>query len=356
MQLAIDLAKRGEGAVEPNPMVGCVIVQQQKVIGEGWHQNFGGPHAEVVALQSAGKAAHGATMYVTLEPCCHTGKTPPCSKAVIAAGISRIVIGCQDPFPKVDGGGILALNKAGIEVTLLEDFEPAQEILAPFGKLVTTKRPWVIAKWATSLDGKIAAADGSSQWISGEESRKVVHELRGRMDAILVGSGTALADDPLLTARPNGVRVATRIVIDSMATLPITSKLVQTANDTPVLLATSNQAPPQKCKALQNAGVEVLKLNGETPSERLAELLDELGSRQMTNLLIEGGGKLLGDAFDQKLVDELLVFIAPKIIGGTAAPSPLGGNGVDGISNAALLKNASIEQVGSDIFIRGRIA
>ncbi len=299
MARALELARRGEGAVEPNPMVGCVIADDNEVVGEGWHQRFGGPHAEVEALTAAGPRAKGATAYVTLEPCCHHGKTPPCTQALIAAGIRRVVCAQRDPFPQVGGRGIEELRQAKIdvEVGLLES--DAQQLNAPYLKLIKTGRPWIIAKWAMTLDGRMATAAGDSKWISGKESRTVVHQLRARVDAILVGSGTASADDPLLTARPPGPRVATRIVLDSSASLSLNSQLVRTATQAPVLIATSSTSSTKANRdQLAAAGCEILALDGASQNDRLLQLLDDLGRRGMTNVLVEGGPKLLGSLFD----------------------------------------------------------
>jgi len=257
MARALELASRGEGYVEPNPMVGCVIVRDGEVVGEGWHQKFGGPHAEVEALRVAGARARGATMYVTLEPCCHHGKTPPCTEAIIAAGITRVVCAQRDPFEQVAGRGIEMLKAAGIavEAGMLE--AEAKTLNAPYLKLVTTGRPWIIAKWAMTLDGKIATRTGDSRWISGEASREIVHRLRGRVDGIMVGCDTALHDDPLLTARPPGARVATRIVVDSYASLALESQLVRSVSAAPVLVAASSAAPQENIDRLTAAGCEV---------------------------------------------------------------------------------------------------
>src|SRR5581483_10404701 len=235
MARALELAELGRGYVEPNPLVGCIVVQGAEVIGEGWHRRFGGPHAEIDALAVAGHRAKGGTLVVTLEPCCHWGKTPPCTKAVIAAGIRRVVVAQRDPFPAVSGGGIDELRAAGIEVEVGVREDEARILNAPYLKLLETGRPWIIAKWAMSLDGKLATRTGHSQWISGDKSRRVAHAMRGRVDAVLVGRGTVEADDPLLTARPVGPRVATRIVLDSRATLSSDSQLVRTVEAAPVL-------------------------------------------------------------------------------------------------------------------------
>ena len=356
MHYALALARRGQGWVEPNPLVGCVIVQDEQIIGEGRHQRFGGPHAEVEAIKAAGEAARGGTMYVTLEPCCHQGKTPPCTAAIIDAGIARVVVALPDPFPQVDGGGLRILREAGIdvEVGLLE--QPARQLNAAYLKLVQTGRPWVIAKWAMTIDGKLATAASDSQWISNEASRRIVHQLRGRVDAIVVGSGTVAADDPLLTARPPGPRTATRIVLDSNASLASDSQLVQTAADAPVLVAAGSSASEGDVQRLTQLGCEVLKLDANNRSESLAALLDKLGARRMTNVLVEGGATVLGAFHDAGAIDEVHAFIAPRIIGGAAAPSPIGGAGVQAIADAAQLFDVTIHDVEGDIYVRGRVA
>ncbi len=356
MRHALTLAARGSGFVEPNPAVGAVIVDESlQPFGEGWHRQFGGPHAEVFALQAAGEQARGQTLFVTLEPCCHFGKTPPCTRAVIAAGIRRVVIAQPDPASHVNGGGIAELRGAGItvEVGLLEDH--ARRLTAPFVKLMTRGRPWVHAKWAMTLDGKIAARSGHSQWISGPESRAVVHELRGRMDAIVVGGGTALADDPQLTARPPGPRLATRVVLDSQARLPLTSRLVQSAREAPVLCFATDAAAAERVNSLRAAGVDVVAVpgdvNGRVPA---GAWLDELGRRRLTNILVEGGGQLLGSLFDANEIDEVHAFIAPKLIGGTAAISPIAGTGLDGVPEAGL-GDRQVRMLGDDLYVHGRI-
>ena len=258
MRRALAEAERGRGAVEPNPLVGAVVVREGRPVGVGHHARFGGPHAEVVALEAAGAAARGATLYVTLEPCCHHGKTPPCTEAVLAAGIRRVVAAMTDPFPKVAGGGFARLAAAGLEVEsgLLET--EARRLNAPYLKRLATGRPYVIAKWAMTLDGKTATASGDSRWISGPRSRALVHELRGRMDAILVGIGTALADDPQLTARPPGPRRAARVVLDSAARLPPDSRLARTAREIPVWVAVTERAGAERRAALAALGCDIL--------------------------------------------------------------------------------------------------
>lgn len=378
MRYAVEVARRGIGRVEPNPAVGAVLIdEQRRLLAVGWHEQFGEAHAEVNAFRdferrhpdAAARAEllRDATLLVTLEPCCHHGKTPPCSEAVIASGVRRVIVGLRDPSPHVDGGGLRQLEAAGLDVAsgLLED--EVRLLNSPFLMLVQNGRPWVHAKWAMTLDGRIATRTGSSKWISGEASRAIVHELRGRMDAIIVGSGTARADDPQLTARPPGPRTPTRIVVDSKAELSLDSQLVRTANEIPVLVATLDSACDETITALKAAGVEVLRLPAapDTPdvaSESSAatrvdlhELLRELGRRSMTNVLVEGGGGLLGSLFDRQLVDEAHVFIAPKFCGGVAAVSPVGGLGVTTIPQQSELQPCVVTQVEQDVYFRGHM-
>jgi diaminohydroxyphosphoribosylaminopyrimidine deaminase / 5-amino-6-(5-phosphoribosylamino)uracil reductase len=371
MSRALELARRGEGYVEPNPMVGCVIVRDGAVVGEGWHRKFGGPHAEIEALSIAGSRAAGASAYVTLEPCCHHGKTPPCTDALIAAGITRVVCAQCDPFEQVSGQGIAALKTAGIDVEVGCMEVEARRLNAPYLKLITTGRPWIIAKWAMTLDGKIATAAGDSKWISGEATRAVVHELRGRVDGIMIGSGTAKMDDPLLTTRPSGPRTPTRIVVDSRAELSINSQLIRTAREAPVLVATVPGTPPENIDRLTNAGGEVVicrsiensstkqatQLSGQNnQTVSIPALLNELGRRRMTNVLVEGGSKLLGALFDASAIDEVHVFIAPKLIGGAGSHSPIAGVGLEKISSALSLSELEVRHVGDDLYLHGRVA
>jgi diaminohydroxyphosphoribosylaminopyrimidine deaminase / 5-amino-6-(5-phosphoribosylamino)uracil reductase len=357
MLRALELARRGQGSVEPNPMVGCVIVRDGEILGEGWHGRFGGAHAEREALVAAGQQrVAGATMYVTLEPCCHYGKTPPCTEAIVGSGIERVVAAMCDPFPQVAGGGIKQLTDAKIAVEVGLHEAEARQLNAPYLKFLATGRPWVIAKWAMTLDGKISAPDGSSRWISGAESRQIVHQLRGRMDAILVGRRTAQLDDPLLTSRCNEVpRIATRIVLDSLAQLASASQIVKTARQYPTLIATGPEAPEKELLRLADAGCEVVRLPAVNHCERVVQLLDELGHRRMTNTLVEGGSELLGALFDARQIDEVHVFIAPKVVGGQGARSPIGGAGIGNMTEALMLTDPAIDQIGGDIYVRGRI-
>jgi diaminohydroxyphosphoribosylaminopyrimidine deaminase/5-amino-6-(5-phosphoribosylamino)uracil reductase len=359
MDRALALAVRGIGSVEPNPPVGCVIVHDGQIIGEGFHERFGEAHAEVNALAAAGRQATGSTAYVTLEPCCHHGKTPPCTQALIAAKVQRVVTAVKDPFPQVAGKGIAELTAAGITCDIGTRAAEANWLLAPYRKLVTTGLPWVIAKWAMTLDGKLATRTGDSQWISSEASRGIVHQLRGRVDAIVVGSGTARADNPLLSARTMNAsdvkRIATRVVIDSKLTLSPNSRLVQTARDIPLLIAASNSVSQESTQRLSEGGVEVFRCPGDTHAARLEALLRELGHRRMTNVLVEGGGQLLGTLFDMRAVDEVHVFIAPKLAGGVAAASPIAGKGVERMAQALQLADISIEELDGDVHIYGRL-
>jgi diaminohydroxyphosphoribosylaminopyrimidine deaminase/5-amino-6-(5-phosphoribosylamino)uracil reductase len=358
MRRACALARRGEGHVEPNPMVGAVIAAAHdggagRVIAEGWHAAFGGPHAEVAALSAAGAAARGGTLAVTLEPCCHHGKTPPCTAAIIAAGIARVIVGTRDPFPAVNGGGLDELVRAGVEVRVGVCESEARRLIAPFRTLVEERRPWLIAKWAMSLDGRVATSAGQSRWISSEASRAIVHGLRRRMDGILCGIGTAIADDPLLTARPAGPRQPLRIVLDTAARLPPDSRLVRTAREVPVLVATGPGAPAERVGALQAAGCEVWQASVEPPRERVRQLLAELGRRRLTNVLVEGGPTVLGSLADAGAIDEVWAFIAPTIIGGAASPAPIGGLGIQALASATAIEIEHTENTGGDLFVRG---
>lgn len=353
MRRAIELAAKGEGAVEPNPMVGCVLVQDNQVIGEGWHEKFGGHHAEVNAIRNASTDIAGATAYVTLEPCSHQGKTPPCCQALIDAKVSRVVVAVKDPDPRVAGQGIAALRSAGIEV--VEDVlaEESQSVLAPYLKRTTTGKPWIIAKWAMTIDGKIATATGDSQWISNEHSRSIVHQIRGRVDAIMVGSGTAKSDDPMLNARPSdtapALRTATRIVFDSSGSISRESKLVQTANEYPTLIAVGPEAEPANLEQLRAQGCEVFISQRPTRSERLEDLLTELGKRGITNVLVEGGGGLLGLLNDLEQIDEVHAFIGPKLIGGQGVV-PVVGEGGQVMTNAKMFDLVLANVVEGDVY------
>lgn len=355
MDRALQLAERGRGFVEPNPLVGAVIVRDQQLVGEGWHQRYGEAHAEIHALEAAGEAARGATLYVTLEPCCHFGKTPPCTEALIRAGIARMVAAMSDPFPQVAGQGAEQLRAAGIAVEFGLGEVKARRLNAPYLKLLSRGRPYVHAKWAMTLDGKIASRTGDSKWISGEPARQRVHELRGRMDAILVGIGTALADDPLLTARPPGPRTATRIVLDSRGRLPASSQLVQTATAAPVLIATTEMGA-EKVAEFQRRGCEIMVVSAVAGRPDVAALLDELGRRRFTNLLVEGGAEVFGSFLDAGEIDEAHVYIAPLLLGGRDARTPGAGRGVERITEALRATDWEYERIDRDLWVHARFA
>ena len=359
MQRAIDLARKGEGSVEPNPMVGCVIVKDEKCIAESWHKKFGQAHAEVNAIESASTSVAGATAYVSLEPCSHSGKTGPCANALIEAKIARVVIAVTDPNPEVSGKGIERLKSAGIEVTtgVLED--QAREVLSPYLKTVQRNKPWVIAKWAMTIDGKIATASGDSEWISNDQSRHLVHHLRARVDAIMVGSGTARADNPTLTVRLPGVeeeldfeaRVPLRIVFDSKATTAVVSKLVQTASEVPTLIAVGPQHDTKQVARYVENGVEIWIGESLSHHDRMIELLIHLGNRGITNLMVEGGGRLLGLLNDLGEIDEIHSFVAPKLLGGFHAVTPVTGLDRNKIADGTEMKLQSAQRVGDDVYM-----
>jgi len=360
MRRALELALRGQGRVEPNPLVGCVIVSGEpdasNLLGEGWHQKFGEAHAERQALADATRQGHadklrGATAYVTLEPCCHHGKTPPCTTALIEAGIGHVVAAQLDPYPQVSGRGVDVLRSAGIAVT-------AHRVNAPYLKRLHRQRPWVIAKWAMSLDGKIATSSGDSQWISSPASRAQVQHLRSRVDAILVGSRTALTDNPLLTARTDTppLRTALRVVVDSQLRLPLDSRLVATASHTPLLIACGPHAPQHKIEQCRQLGCLVTVFTDADRQQRLDKLLESLAcEHSVTNLLVEGGGELLGSLFDGQHLDQCEVYIAPKLIGGQAAPGPLGGLGLERLSQGPQAYDCQTESIGDDVHISLRL-
>jgi diaminohydroxyphosphoribosylaminopyrimidine deaminase/5-amino-6-(5-phosphoribosylamino)uracil reductase len=353
MDRALTLAERGRGYVEPNPLVGAVIVREGKVVGEGWHQRFGQAHAEINALAAAGDKAPGATLYVTLEPCCHQGKTPPCTEALLRAGIRRVVAAMMDPFPQVAGQGATCLRAGGIAVEFGLKETEARRLNAPYLKLLATGRPYVHAKWAMTLDGKIATRTGDSKWISNDASRRRVHELRGRMDAIVIGIGTALADNPRLTVRPPGPRTPVRIVLDSRGRLSPSSLLAETARDTPTLIVTAGDVPAERTEALRATGCVLLSLPGEQGRPALPALLDQLGRQRMTNVLVEGGAEVLGSFLDARAVDEVHVFLAPKLLGGAAARTAVAGQGMDKVAQALTLADWHVEAVNGDVLFHG---
>jgi diaminohydroxyphosphoribosylaminopyrimidine deaminase/5-amino-6-(5-phosphoribosylamino)uracil reductase len=355
MQTALALAEQGRGFVEPNPVVGAVVVRDGRIVGEGWHGRFGGPHAEVYALDNAGEKARGATLFVTLEPCAHHGKTEPCAPRVADAGIAQVVVATMDPTEKTRGRGIALLRERGVRVEVGLCREEAVRQNAAFFKQTALGRPLVTAKWAMTLDGKIATRTGSSRWISSEPARRVVHELRGRVDCIMVGAGTARADDPDLTCRMvNPRRQATRLVVCGRGSIPDDGRLAQTAPQVPVLVAHPQGQPPENADALQGRGCELLPIAGHGAGKiDLEALLDRLGSMDMTNLLVEGGGNLLGGLFDADLVDVTMAFVAPRVAGGEQATTPVGGLGAETMDAARRLHNWHWRRVGDDLLFEG---
>lgn len=355
MRRALQLARREQGRVEPNPMVGCVLVRNGRIVGEGAHRRFGGPHAEVNALKESGGAAKGATAYVTLEPCCFFGKTPPCTDALISAGLSRVVAATRDPNPRVSGKGLRTLRAAGISVASGLLANEARRLIAPFDKRMKTGRPWVILKWAQSLDGVIATRAGDSKWISDEASRAHAHRERGRVDAIAVGINTLLRDDPALTCRAcRPRRSATRVVFDCELRTPVSAQLVRTADQTPTILFCSRGAAKRRESLLTKAGCRVLRVSQTGGRLSLTAVLDSLGKADMTNLIVEGGGTLIGQFVDRRLADEVHVYVAPIVLGGERSIRAVRGRGVGQVAQGLKFNWTELSRIGNGWFFRGR--
>lgn len=350
MARAIELARKAQGTTSPNPPVGAVVVKDGKVVSEGWTQPPGQQHAEAMALELAGDRAKGSSLYTTLEPCTHHGRTPPCSDAIIRAGIVEVHIAAIDPNPNVGGGGMASLQQAGIPTHMAASNAEATELIEAFSKHCSTGLPFVIAKFAMSLDGKIATRTGDSKWISGEESRNYVHRLRAQSDAIMVGINTVLADDPQLTARDSEgsplVRQPLRIVLDTHGRTPKNARLLTQPGET--LIVTRDGV---HCTGSVNA--ETLALPSSKSGVDLGGLLQTLGERGLTSVLVEGGGTILGSLFDQALVDKVVAFVSPVIIGGKSAQSPVSGQGVERMSDAFRLRNTKVMLFGQDVAIIG---
>jgi diaminohydroxyphosphoribosylaminopyrimidine deaminase/5-amino-6-(5-phosphoribosylamino)uracil reductase len=356
---AIELAGQGRGHVSPNPLVGAVIGRDDQVIAEGFHRRVGGPHAEVEAIAAAGdEDLGGATMYVSLEPCCHHGRTPPCTDAIRAAGIRRLVVASDDPSTHASGRGLGILRDEGVEVVLADGDlnRRARLINQPFRKYARTGRPWVLFKSAMTLDGKVATRSGDSKWISGETSRERAHAWRAECDAVAVGIGTALADDPQLTARIDGVlRQPRRVVFDSLARLPLSSKLVRDARTIPLTVVVSRAAPRAATDALATHGADVVVATGENETARVRSALDQLGADGVGSMLLEGGPHLAGAFLDAGEVDEMRLFLAPMVLGGRTARDPLEGEGVEAIADAARALTLDCDRVGDDLLVSARM-
>ena len=353
MRAALQLARNAEGRTSPNPLVGAVIVRDGRIIAAGWHRKAGTPHAEVHALRMAGELAKGATLYVTLEPCAHYGRTGPCAKAVAEAGIRRVVIGMKDPNPLVAGKGIRILEDAGVEVVCGVLEAEAIQLNEVFLKWIGNKMPFVILKTAMTLDGKIATAAGESQWITNEASRRRVHEYRDSYDGILAGIGTVLADDPSLTTRlpDREGKNPVRIIVDSQARTPLNAKVV-TDGQSRTIIAVTAQAPVERVRALQAAGVEVLMAGGSAHVD-LRVLLQQLGQQEICSILVEGGGQVNFSLLADGLVDKVCAFIAPKLIGGREALTPVEGAGFAHLSEAVELERITTELLAGDILLTG---
>ena len=359
MEQALSLARLALGQVSPNPAVGVVVVSGGVVVGQGYTQPPGSYHAEVVALKQAGDRARGGTMYVTLEPCCHYGRTPPCTKAIIAAVIAEIHLAMLDPNPLVSGRGKEELEGEGIRVYVGEHEEESRQVNEAYIKFITTGLPFVTAKFAASLDGKIATKSGDSKWISGSEARRYVHNLRYTTDAIMAGVNTVLADDPQLTARSGGGRGGAarvqplRVIVDSKGRTPLTAQVFSQPGKT--LLAVGRSITPEEKTALAQTGVEILELPSEEGRVDVKRLLKTLGEREITSVLVEGGGTLLGSLFDYRLVDKVVAFIAPIIIGGKEAKTAVAGKGVDKVVDSIRLERVSLEKFGDDLMVSGYV-
>ena len=350
MRLAIEIAKKGAGKVNPNPMVGAVIVKDERVIGQGYHKYYGGNHAEVNAFEDLSDNPEGATIYVTLEPCSHYGKTPPCVDKIIANKISKVVVGTLDPNPLVEGRGIKALKEAGIEVITGVLEEECKKLNEVFMKYILYKRPFVVLKTAMTLDGKIATESGESKWITSDKSRQEVHKLRNKLSAIMVGVNTVIKDNPELTCRLEGGKNPVRIIVDSKLRIPLGSNVV-VDNLAQTIVATTEVADKDKILVLEKLGVKVLIINSKNERVDLKSLMIELGKRDIDGILLEGGATLSFSALEENIVDKIQVYIAPKIIGGEKSKTSIGGKGIEKLSDAIMLNNMTVKSVGTDLLI-----
>ena len=352
MKRVLLLAEAGRGRTSPNPMVGAVLVKRGKVVGEGYHARIGEAHAEIVALRQAGEKAGGAVLYLNLEPCTHHGRTPPCAPQVVNAGVKRVVIGMEDPNPAVNGKGIETLRRSGLDVKVGVLGKECRRLNEAFCKYILKKEPFVMLKVAATLDGKIATRNGDSKWISGEASRRFVHKLRDQVDGVLVGIGTVLRDDPRLTARVKEGREPYRIVLDSRLKIPEEAKVFE-HSPSEVILATTGSAPQDKIERLEKKGVRVLIASSKKGRVDLKSCLSKLGEIGMMNLLVEGGSQVNGSFLDEGLIDKLLLFLSPKLIGDPQAVGIFGGRGVSNLRETVALKDIRARKIGEDIFVEG---
>lgn len=354
MKIALQLAEKGCGFTAPNPMVGAVIVKNNKIIGEGWHQKYGEMHAERNALAACTESPAGAVMYVTLEPCCHQGKQPPCVDAIIEAGIKRVVIGSEDPNPLVRGKGIKILKEHGIAVTEHVLSEECRQLNEVFFHFIQTKRPFVVMKYAMTMDGKIATRTGASKWITGKTARQHVAWQRHRYTAIMVGVGTVVADDPLLTCRMEGGKNPIRIICDTSLQTPVTAQVVQTANQIPTILATCCQNQERQ-RIYKKSGCQILQVHKKEGHVDLKHLMKLLGEKKIDSILLEGGGTLNWAAISDGIVQKVQAYIAPKLFGGKDAKTAIEGEGIEIPSEAIRLKNSHIISLGDDVLIESEV-
>lgn len=355
MEVALNLAKKGVGKVNPNPLVGAVIVKEGRIIGQGYHEKYGEAHAEVNAFKDAKEDVKGATMYVTLEPCSHYGKTPPCVERIIENKISRVVIGMVDPNPLVAGKGIKKLQEVGIDITVGVLESRCKSVNEVFIKYITKKKPFVVLKTAMSLDGKISTASGDSKWITEKEARENVHKLRNELTAIMVGINTVIIDNPELTCRIPKGRNPIRIIVDSNLRIPYDSKIVETAKKFKTIIATTEKATKDKIHKLEALGIMVIETKAKNGKVDLKDLMTKLGEQNIDSILLEGGGTLNYSALESGVVDKVLVYIAPKIIGGTKSKTPVGGSGISNLKDAFKVRDLSISSIGKDILLQGYI-
>ncbi|MBI3616215.1 MAG: bifunctional diaminohydroxyphosphoribosylaminopyrimidine deaminase/5-amino-6-(5-phosphoribosylamino)uracil reductase RibD [Candidatus Omnitrophica bacterium] len=353
MRMALRLAARGRLTTRPNPMVGAVVVRSGRIVGSGFHRAAGKPHAEILALRQAGASAVGATLYVSLEPCAHTGRTPPCAEAIAAAGIRRVVAAMIDPNPKTNGRGLRWLRGHGIRTKVGILGEEAKRLNEVFITWIRKRRPFVTVKVAQSLDGKIATRTGESRWISGLEARAWVHRLRAQVDAVLIGVETVLKDDPLLTVHSAKGNNPIRVVLDSHLRTLANARLFSSCS--PVLIAAARGASYQKEKKLRQAGAEILRLPARDGRVDLQALLRQLARREISHLLIEGGGETIASAFAARAVDRVCWIVAPLVVGGRQAPTAVEGMGVSSLNQAVRLKDLSVQHLGPDLLLQGYV-